>query len=222
MVSVVKQMITTILLDLDKTLVNILDHVDYCSALRDVKEFLGRHVEADVPETYWGLCASKAMEILVALSGDEKTWSSVSTMIERYEIIGAKNSTPMPGLNTFLQMVEELFRNKAIITLLAEQATNIVLTKHSIKVDVVVARRKDLRPKPFPDQVNYALKALDARPDNAVMLGDSEWDERAAISAGVAFIGLTNGRNVHGFKTKLVVEDLIEAGKVLYKLVNSS
>ena len=213
-------MINTILLDLDKTLVNVIDYVDYCKALKYVKQFLGREVEADVPATYWGLCASKAMEILVALSGDDATWSRASDIIEKYELEGARNSTPMPGLKSFLYGVEAMFSKKAIVTLLARESTNLVLKKHSISVDVVVTRDRGLRPKPYPDQVVHALKALGSRPEDAVMVGDSEWDERAAESAGVVFIGLTNGRTQHGFKTKLVVENLMEAREVLKKLVS--
>ena len=61
-----------------------------------------------------------------------------------------------------------------------------------------------------------ALELLGAQPDEAVMVGDSEWDEEAALNAGVRrFIGVTNGRERHGFKTRYVVSRLDEALRYL-------
>jgi len=214
-------MIRGILLDLDKTLVNVLDYVDYCSALRALFKHLGREVNADVPETYWGVCASKAMETLVALSGSVE-WDTASNIIEEYEIKGAGASTPMHGLGRFMDEVGK-FDKKAIVTLLGPKATQIVIQIHKINVDAVVSRSRDFKPKPYPDQVLQALKLLDIRPSEAVMVGDSEWDEKAAVSAGVCFIGVTNRRPVHHFKSSIaVVEDLHGACEVLRALRKNS
>jgi phosphoglycolate phosphatase-like HAD superfamily hydrolase len=58
--------------------------------------------------------------------------------------------------------------------------------------------------KPQPDLVNVALERADARPEQAVMIGDSPWDVQAADRAGVQTIAVMTG----GFSK----EELCQAG----------
>jgi HAD superfamily hydrolase (TIGR01509 family) len=60
------------------------------------------------------------------------------------------------------------------------------------------------RTKPEPDLVLAALEKADAEPDDAVMIGDSVWDCRAAERAGTRSIGVLTG----GFSE----QELLEAG----------
>jgi HAD superfamily hydrolase (TIGR01509 family) len=60
------------------------------------------------------------------------------------------------------------------------------------------------RTKPEPDLVLAALEKAGAEPDDAVMVGDSVWDCRAAERAGTRSIGVLTG----GFSE----EELLEAG----------
>ncbi|MEM1945997.1 MAG: HAD hydrolase-like protein [Candidatus Caldarchaeum sp.] len=204
----------TLLLDLDKTLVNVMDYVDYCAALNELSRFLGREPSAQVPNTYWGECVSKTMEILVGLSGSAD-WEKASQLVERYEMLGAVDSKPMPGLRKLTQELPH-FKRTAVVTLLTNETAWHVLRMHGINVNLVVGREGRLRPKPYPDQLVEALNHLGSTPKESVMVGDSEWDERAAWAAGVDFIAVTNGRENHGFKTNIsVVKNLEEACDVL-------
>jgi HAD superfamily hydrolase (TIGR01509 family) len=58
--------------------------------------------------------------------------------------------------------------------------------------------------KPEPDLVNVALERARARPEQAVMIGDSPWDVRAAQRAGVRTLAVMTG----GFSK----EELCQAG----------
>ncbi len=58
--------------------------------------------------------------------------------------------------------------------------------------------------KPAPDPVRRALDLAEVAPDRAVFIGDSVWDMKAAVGAGVAAIGLLCGG--------IPREDLEEAG----------
>lgn len=60
--------------------------------------------------------------------------------------------------------------------------------------------------KPQPDLVNVALESVDARAEQAVMVGDSPWDVKAACRAGVQTIAVMTG----GFSE----EELRQAGAV--------
>ncbi len=207
----------TILIDLDKTLINVLDYVDYCRALGEVLHQLGGDVVAEVPETYWGSCAVKTMEALVGLSGSQE-WQRVSDIVEKYEVIGAQASTPMPGLSEFLNHLDN-YPRKAVVTLLGRRAVDVVIKRHNINIKITVCRDSKLRPKPHPDMVLEALRILKTPPEEALMIGDSEWDEIAASSAGVKFIGITNHRSVHHFKNCIAIaEDLHGVVSVLKSL----
>lgn len=60
--------------------------------------------------------------------------------------------------------------------------------------------------KPDPDLVHAALERAGAQPDQAVMIGDSPWDARAAQRAGVPTVAVMTG----GFSR----EELCQAGAV--------
>ena len=62
------------------------------------------------------------------------------------------------------------------------------------------------RSKPFPDIFQAALKKVSAEPGEAVAVGDSVWDAKAAGAAGVPTIGVLTG----GFQPR----DLRDAGCV--------
>jgi HAD superfamily hydrolase (TIGR01549 family) len=200
--------VKALLLDLDKTLVNVEDHTDYCAALREL-EARGFSPRAAGPETYWGKCTKRVMDILISLEGG--AWSAANEIVERYELWGAAASTPMPYLAEFLEAVKGA--PKAVVTLLSPCPTAYVLQRHGIAVDAVVAREPGIRPKPSPDPVLKALERLGV--GEAVMVGDSEWDEAAANAAGVPFVAVTNGRTQHRFKTKYVAENLRGAVEIL-------
>lgn len=81
---------------------------------------------------------------------------------------------------------------------------------------LLVARDPAVRIEPSPDQVTEALRLLGAEPAEAVMVGDSGWDEVAARAAGAPFIGLSLGRRRHGSGDgSVVVRDLEEAAAIL-------
>jgi HAD superfamily hydrolase (TIGR01509 family) len=47
--------------------------------------------------------------------------------------------------------------------------------------------------KPAPDLVHAALDAVDGSPDEAVLVGDTPWDVRAALKAGVPTLAVRTG-----------------------------
>ncbi|HJL42116.1 MAG TPA: HAD-IA family hydrolase [Myxococcales bacterium LLY-WYZ-16_1] len=190
-------MARTLLLDLDKTLINVEDHTDYCAAVEAARSHLGRIPDApDVPDTSWGRCTKVAMDVLVTLSGRPE-WEEVSSLFEDFEARGAERAEAMPGLHDFLRAIAG--RPRAIVTLCGPRSANRVCERHDVEVDAIVTRSPEARIKPAPDQVQQALAALNAQPESSVMIGDSAWDEGAARAAGVAFIGLTNGKPTRQF-----------------------
>lgn len=198
-----------LLLDLDRTLVDVESSVDYCAAAAELRRAFPDARRGETPETTgWGSCTKEVIARLVGMAGSA-AYEQAAAMVDGYELAGAPASQPMPGLAGFLAATAHL--PKAIVTLLGPAATDLVLELHGIAVDVVVARRPDLKPKPFPDQVEEGIRRLGAGAGIATMIGDSATDREAARAAGVAFLGVTNGRTTVEFGDAPTVRDLAEA-----------
>lgn len=186
-----------LLLDLDRTLVDIESHVDYCAALADLHQRFTLPAGRATPDTTgWGRCTIDVIRFLVALT-DTPEYPAASGLVAEYELAGAAHADAMPGLAGFLAAIGRVPR--AVVTLCGPEATALVLAEHGIAADAVVPRRPDLRPKPYPDQAEAALAALGVEADEAVVIGDSAWDLEMARAAGVPFIGVTNGRETVEF-----------------------
>lgn len=185
--------VRAILLDLDRTLVDLQSSTDYAAALADVQTLVGRWDAADVPDTDWTGPTQACMSLLHSLLGDPR-WHEVSAAIAVHERAAIPQSVPMP---TVPETVERLLGlPTAVVTLLPVDVATDVLVVNGIGVgpgqpiDLVVGRDAAIRPKPEPDGLLAACRRLGVPAQDAVMIGDSSWDAGAADRAGVAFIGV--------------------------------
>lgn len=177
----------TVLLDLDRTLVDLQSFTDYDAAWDDVRGLVDPALADAGPATAWSSATRACMGVIAALP-DGELWARVSTTIAGHELAAVPRSTPMPGVHEFVAALGE--RPRAVITLLPEDVARAVLAHHGIDVSVVVGRDPRVRPKPSGDGLRLALELLGSRPDEAVMVGDSTWDALAAVDAGVRFLGV--------------------------------
>ena len=198
-----------LLLDLDRTLVDVQTFTDYEAAVADVEQAMGRIELVGVPDTEWRSATKTAMAMLVALAPDPERWQTASDLIERHERAAVAQATAMPGLRSFLEATAN--RTRAIVTLMGPGAMDLVCERFDIDVSVRVGREADMVPKPAPDQVLRACDRLGVDASSAVMIGDSTWDETAALAAGASFIGLTNGRRSEFGSSTTLAADLNEA-----------
>lgn len=190
------QRIDAVLLDLDRTLVDVESEVDYCAALADLRQAGFARGDELGAATSWGSCTRQVIDLLLGLQ-DRSSWRHADDLVVPHEMAGAGRARAMPGLAELMAAVARF--PVAIVTLLSAPATDVVVERHALPVDAVVARSFEVRAKPHPDQVLAALDLLGVEARVAVMVGDSERDEVAALAAGVAFVGLTNGRAAHRF-----------------------
>lgn len=180
-----------LLLDLDRTLVDLQSFTDYRAALADVEALLGTWSGTDVPETDWDRPTMACMSVLHSLLGDPR-WDEMSQAIAVHERAAIPQSVIMPTVAETTGVLRDV--PVAIVTLLAPELVPDVLAVHGIhvgaEVDVIVGRARDVRPKPEADGLISACAALAVDPSEAVMIGDSSWDAEAAERAGVPFIGV--------------------------------
>ncbi len=200
-----------LLIDFDRTLVDLQSYTDYPAAAAALDRELGAVDLVEVPATGWRSETQRAMATLVALVDDPERWQRASDIIERFELGAVDAATPMPGLQPFLTMTARVPR--AIVTLLSAAPIDAVCERFGIGIDVRVTRSPEVRPKPSPEPVLAACAALDLEPSNTAMVGDSSWDEAAAAAAGVWFIGV--GAEGRFDPDTVVVPDLVAAGVLL-------
>lgn len=180
-----------VLLDLDRTLIDLQSFTDYQAALADVQLLIESWPDADVPVTDWDRATMACMSVLHSLLGDVR-WGEVSDAIAVRERAAIRESHLMPTVGDCRSTL--LSAPTAVVTLLPTDVAIAVLDFHDLaigrEIDVVVGRDPTIRPKPEPDGVIEACRLLGADPGGAVMIGDSTWDAEAALAAGVAFVGV--------------------------------
>jgi len=180
-----------VLLDLDRTLIDLQSFTNYEAALHDVRQLVGSWSDAEVPDTDWDKATMACMSVLHSLLGDPR-WVEVSDAISVHERAAIAQSHLMPTVAGCRPMLLEV--PTAVVTLLPADVAIAVLDYHDLdigkEIDVVVGRDPLIRPKPEPDGVLEACRVLGVEPTSAVMIGDSTWDAQAAIAAGADFIGV--------------------------------
>jgi phosphoglycolate phosphatase len=176
-----------VLLDLDRTLVDLQSFTDYDTAWADVRELVDPDFAAAGPLTTWPSATRACMGVIAAIA-DAALWQTVSSAIERHERAAIGRSVAMPHVAEFLAATAD--RPRAVITLLPASVARDVLAAHGIAIDVIVGRDPHVRPKPSGDGLCDALRLLGEPPHQATMIGDSTWDAAAAHDARVNFVGV--------------------------------
>ncbi len=201
-----------LLLDLDRTLVDLQSYTDYAGALADVERLIGAWSDADVPDTDWDRPTQACMAVLHSMLGDSR-WYEMSAVIAEHERAAIPQSVAMPTVTASMDALRSV--PVAVVTLLPVDVATEVLIAHGIgvgpgqPVDLVVGRDASIRPKPWPDGLLAACSRLGGSTADATMIGDSSWDEEAARQAGIAFVGVPSSPS--GFPAGVTVEPTLEA-----------
>lgn len=159
--------------DLDGTLVRL--DVDWDAAATDAAAVLSaRGIETDD----LGLWA------LFERAENAGYGDAVSEAVAEHEREGARSSRRLPLAETLPADVPV-----AVCSLNAEAACRIALEVQGIDrhVDTIVGRDTVSTHKPDPEPLLAAIRAISARPQSTLFVGDTETDERTAERAGVPF-----------------------------------
>jgi HAD superfamily hydrolase (TIGR01509 family) len=115
-----------------------------------------------------------------------------SRIIEKHELTGAERAVAMQGAEELLRVLNSLGCSSAIVTSNSSRTVGRWLERHCLReiVRAIVGRDTLLPLKPSPDMIVHALEICAARPEDAVFVGDSEADFRAAVAAGVSFYAI--------------------------------
>ncbi|MBP5203281.1 MAG: HAD family hydrolase [Candidatus Methanomethylophilaceae archaeon] len=181
-----------LIFDLDGTLSNSSDGILHC--YKRTAEAFGR---TDIPDEVLrtGLVGPFAenMKRIVGIS-DERLMDGVKVYVSLFAKEGFDMVKGFPGTAEALEELRSEGYRMCIATLMAEDFSEVTLEKLGIR--------------PFFDRINSAntkypvtkvqlvekcLEDMGVRPEDAVMIGDSEDDLNAAEAVGAGFLGVTYG-----------------------------
>ena len=103
--------------------------------------------------------------------------------------------TECAGMSDVLTTLKEEGRRLGVVTAKRQETVRLAFSYLPLErfFDVVVGSEDTERHKPDPAPLVHALELLDAEPDDAVYVGDSPFDIRAAKSARLHSIAVTWG-----------------------------
>ncbi len=182
-------MITTLLFDFDGTLANTYPIIMF--AFKSIfKEFSGKEVsETEIA----GMFGPPEHDIILRQFNNHQ---NADAIVERYYELYESFHPRLVNTNRELVQMVNRFQNAGyklgIITGKGRRSLDISLQYcyPQSTFDVSVAGDEVQFPKPHPEGIQSALQRLHTRPENAVYIGDSDFDFEAGKAAGVKTIGV--------------------------------
>jgi pyrophosphatase PpaX len=192
--------IEAVIFDLDGTLAHF--NLDFKTLRAEVRSYLMR---IGVPASVLNVNESifemlTKTEIFVKNNGKPavafvEVRSQALSIAEKYEMEAASTTSLLPGANETLKELKRMKLKIGLCTTSSEKAANYILQRFKI-VDffqIVVARDKVKYVKPHTEQFEVAVKALDANPQTAIIVGDSVVDMQSAKELKTIAVGLPTG-----------------------------
>ncbi|RLF19329.1 MAG: hypothetical protein DRN15_03910 [Thermoprotei archaeon] len=211
--------VKAILFDLDKTLIEVGDYVDWLKGRQDmVKVYLKHGISAKILIRYTdpGRLFAEMYNELARMFPDDRVIAiqrEASNVLSMHELKALDKVRLMPGCLDVLRYFKRKGIKIGVVSLNGEKVVYEALRRTGIYhyIDIYFSRDSPGRPKPYPDHILNCLKELKCNVKEAVFIGDSLVDIEAAKRARVIPIGIATG-----FFTE---EELLAAGA---KLVVSS
>ena len=202
-------MITTVIFDMDGTVLNTLD--DLAASVNYVLTRFGLPVHnAEDYRQYFGSGIRYALQCAVPDGTGEETIDQMLPVFrEHYNAHCLDKTRPYEGIPELMKSLREHGYRLAIVSNKIDSAVKELNARFfSDFVDVAIGEREGTRRKPAPDTVIQALAELKSVKDEAVYVGDSEVDIQTASNAGLPCITV-----LWGFRDK---EYLKEQGATVF------
>ena len=182
-------MITTVIFDMDGTVLNTLD--DLAASVNYVLGKFGMpaHCTEDY-RLYFGSGIRYALQCAVPEGTKEKTIDQMLPVFkEHYNAHCLDRTVPYEGIPELMRCLRKQGYKLAIVSNKIDTAVKELNAKFFRDyVDVAIGEREGIRRKPAPDTVIQALAELKSAKNEAVYVGDSEVDLQTAANAGLPCI----------------------------------
>jgi phosphoglycolate phosphatase len=214
-----------ILIDLDGTLVDSVPDLAFC--VDALMERLGRppHGEAKV-RTWVGngverLCRRALIGQLDGEPSDADFAKAYPIFLELYAANTSQRSRLFPGVRDGLDRFKAAGYLLGCVTNKAAQFTLPLLTDLGLKDDfrIIISGDDLAEKKPHPLPLLHAAQALGVTPAEALMLGDSKSDVKAARAAGFQIVclsyGYNHGEDIRNENPDAVIDSFLEFEELL-------
>ena len=185
---------TTILFDLDGTLLYTIKDIEYC-----LNQIITKYGYDAVDEDTTLKCIGYGARELIRRATREENAEVFDKMLKEYLVVqqACDNSKTelYPGLNELLITLKKDGYKLGIVSNKPDCATQAVyeqlLSKYNF--DFVTGCVDSLSPKPSADLVNLCLENLNSTKEESLYVGDSEVDVKTFVNAQVDGIGVLWG-----------------------------
>jgi len=139
-------------------------------------------------ETYMRNTGKKVKEI-------NRVRETVLSLADRYELQAARETNLVPGVLGALNALRDMKLKMSLFTIDGERATSFVLRRFRVGhfFDAVITRDVVAAVKPDPAHLKAALDALNVKPYEVIVVGDSTLDMRCARALSVLAVGVVTG-----------------------------
>lgn len=200
-----------ILFDLDGTLINtnklIIDSFKYT---------LKRHLDIDAEDCQILKYFGEPLITTLERFSKDKAEAMFQTYINYNESIHDKNVEAFENVELVLKNLEEFGCVMSIVT-----SKRKVLAKRGLELfdllkyfNKVIACEDTIKHKPEPDPILKALSELNAKPEMALMVGDSEYDIKCAKNAGIrsVFVSWSEAgiHQNHDIEADYIINDIVQ------------
>jgi pyrophosphatase PpaX len=221
-----------IVFDLDATLVNLGEFVEWRKAHEDIVE---SYLEMECDDESVQACSAKGLfnmldEMYVNLvneRGEDRakvTQGAAYDILSSYEEKGVHSCTLMNGCVSTLDWIKERGVPMGICTSNSTKSAMTVLQLQGLDpyFEVVVGRSVDFPMKPNPAQLEECFRQLGVKPVEGVMVGDSHKDIVAGKKVGAYTVGIpvyfTKLDLMKEAGVDVIIENLSELPKILESL----
>ncbi|MFG2340481.1 HAD family hydrolase [Streptomyces yangpuensis] len=137
-------------------------------------------------------------DLLRHLLGDDRDPSQDEALSTAHDTLYGTYFDRLPGLDRAADLLRELDRRDwRVVLVTSAGSSELGALRRAVAADDAIAATASSddveKGKPAPDPVSHALGLAGAAAHDAVFVGDTVWDMKAATRAGVTAVGLLSG-----------------------------
>lgn len=137
-------------------------------------------------------------DLLAHLLGEDRDTSKDEMLGAAHDTLYGTYFDRLPRMDSAAELLRELDRRGwRVVLVTSAKDAELDALRRAIEADDVIAATATSddvdEGKPAPDPVHHALDLVDAPAHGAVFVGDTVWDMRAGVRAGVSCVGLLCG-----------------------------
>lgn len=181
---------STLLFDLDGTILDTTELI--LASFRHAFATIGATVDDDVVRAYFGRPLTDEFRLIRPDLNEQQIQMLVTAYLEHNHREHDRLVAAVPGAVSVLRSLSEGGYRLGVVTSKRQRMAlkGLQLVGLLPLFKVVVHADSTARNKPDPEPVQHALRLLDAKAEETLLLGDSPYDIRSAKAAGCFAVGL--------------------------------